>query len=156
MKHHRHFRTQRFEIVFPNVPAADIHGPLRRVVKAGNQLNQRGFGGTRSAENTHRFARFDVEVDVRQSVLFRLFRIFEADVIKTNAAVLDFPDAVFGADEVGFLFQNLRDTPRGFRRHGNHDKHHGQHHQRGQDLHAVGDHGGQTARAEALRVGYGA
>ena len=145
LQHDGDIVAQRFQVVPAHVHAAYLDAAFGHVVQAGDQLHQRGLGGTRAAQNADQLAGLDVQVHICQCHALGALGIFEADIIKVNGAVLHFGDGVFGAGQAAFLRQNLHDTLGRFHRHGDHHKDHREHHQTHEDLEAVGEDGGHLA-----------
>ena len=149
LKHHGDRVAKRLDIVIAHVHAAYLNGALGGIVQTGNELNQTGFTGARTAENSHGHARLDVQIDVGKRVFFRLCRVFEADILKVDGAVSDLGHGVLGALQVGNLVENLADTARRLGGHGDNNVDHRDHHQRHEDLHTVGEHSGDLTHANA-------
>ena len=148
MQHHGDLVAQRFEVVVLYVHAAHIHGAFRRVVQARNEVDERRLRRAGPAQNADRLPAFDVQVHIRKSEFFRLFRIFEADVIKYDVAVRDFGHGVFGGNDVALFLQNRHDTLGRRARDDDHDEHHRKLHDGGKDLRRIHDERRQIAAGD--------
>ena len=65
------------DVVLAHVHAADADAALGGVVKAGDELDERGLAGAGAAENADGHAGGDVQVDVTQGEFLRLGGILE-------------------------------------------------------------------------------
>ena len=139
LQHDGHLIAQTLEVVVPDIYAAHQHLSLRRVVKTGDEVDQRGLGTARAAQDAHRLTGLYLEVDVGKGVALRLRGIFEADTLEFHTAVGHFVDGILGIGEGALFFQHLGDTLGGGRRDGDHHHDHGEGHQRGHALRSVGD-----------------
>ena len=90
-----------------------------------------------------------MEVHRLQGLALGSGAVTEADVFKGDGAVTDFLDRVFRAGKVGNFLQDLIAAAHGSAAHGQHDKDHAQHHQGGQNLGGVGEHGAELTGGQA-------
>ena len=148
LQHDGDLIAQAFKVVILDVYAADEHLALGRVVKTGNEVDQRGLGTARAAQNAHGLPRFDPEVDAGEGVTLRLFGILEADVPELHAAVRHFVDGLLGVGEGALFVEHFRDALRGRGGDGDHHHDHGERHERGHALRTVGDEAGKSLRVE--------
>ena len=148
LQHHRHLIAQRFQIVIAHVRPADPDDALRHVIQAGNQLDQRGFGGAGAADDADGLARPDVQVDILQRHPLRLRRIFEADMLKGDGAICDVVQRVLRICERARFRQHLHNALTRFVGHQNHHEHHGQHHQAVEHHEAVRQQGGKLPHVQ--------
>jgi hypothetical protein len=81
----RDLPPQRGEVDPAQVGAVDPHAALRRVVEARQQLDQRGLARAGRADERHRGARLDHEVDVVEDLL-GLLGVAERDVVELHPA----------------------------------------------------------------------
>ena len=151
LEHHGNRVPKRLHIVIAHVHAAYPDTALRHVVKPGNQLNQGGLTGTGAAQDAHRHAGGNVQVDILQSIPVGGLGVAEGHVVKVHAAVLYLHHGVVAILQLRLLGENLRGTAHGRPGHGDHHKDHGQHHQRAEDLGGEGKHGGQLTGGQACR-----
>ena len=71
-------------------------------------------------------------------------------MVEIHPSVRNDLDAVFRIFDVRDLFEDLGDTFRGRRGHGDHDKYHRHHHKGGEDAHAVSHEGAQVAGRQLI------
>lgn len=145
LQDHGDLVAERFEVVVLDIDPADVHGALRRVVQARDEVDEGGFGSARTAQNADRLTRFDVQIDAGKRKLFRVFRIFETDVIEDDVAVFDLGDRVFGGNDAALFLQNRHDTFGGGTRDDHHDENHRKLHDGGKNLRGVHDERRQIA-----------
>ena len=139
------------QVVAAHIHAAHRYAALAHVVQARNQLYQARFGRTRATQHAYRLPGGDAQVHVIQHRLFGLGIVAEGHVIKDDGAVSHRRHRVFGGYDGAFLLQHLVDALHGGAGDDDHDKHHAQHHQAGENLHGVGEQAGQLARGQAQR-----
>ena len=77
LQHHGNLITQHIQIVVPDIHTAHLQAALRNVVQSGYELNQGGFAGAGTAQNAHRGAAGDVQVDILQGITIRGPRVAE-------------------------------------------------------------------------------
>ncbi len=130
LQHHGHRVPEGADVVVPNVHAAHLHAALGDVVEPGDELDQGGFAGAGAAQDAHGHAGPDVQAHMVQGVAAGFLGIAEGHVFKVNGAVLHFGDGGLGIVQSGLLSQNLAGPAKGRSGHGQHDHHHGYHHQR--------------------------
>src|SRR5699024_2031818 len=143
-----HLVSQRVQIILPHVPASHLHNALCGVVQSGDQLDQGRLGRSRTADDTDRLAGLNVKVYIRQSHLVSFFRIFKAYAVKINGTVFHFIHRVFRIAEGAFFIQHFHDSPCRLAGHGNHNKHHGKHHQAAEDLEIIGEKRGKLSHIQ--------
>ena len=150
LQHHGHVVPEHLKIVVPDVDAAHFQGALADVVQAGDQLYQGRFAGTGATQNADRRAGGDVQVHFLQRPVSGSGGIAEAHVLKVDGAVGNLHDGVFrGGGQVRLLGEDLIAPLQRGAAHGQHDGHHGQHHERRKNLAGVGEHGAELAGGEA-------
>ena len=74
-------------------------------------------------------------------------------MVKAHGAVFDFRQGLVAVGKGALLGQHLADAAGAGGGHGDHNKDHGEHHQAGQNVHAVGQHRHQLAGGELGRAG---
>ena len=139
LQYHGNGVAQRVEVVLPHIHAADGKRTARYIIKARDQLYERRFGRACTADDTDRFTRTDMQVDVVQRFFLRFFGIGKVYVCKADVAVLDLGHGVFGIGDVRLFLQDLGNSSGGGSGNRHHREHHGKHHQAHEDLHGIGD-----------------
>ena len=87
-----------------------------------------------------------------EGMLFVAGEGVEIDVFKTHRPVLDFFQAVFGADDIRFFRQDFGNTARRFQRHRKHNEDHREHHKTGQHLDSVRNQRRKIPFAEPVEI----
>ena len=152
LQHHGAAVPQRFHGVFLYVVAAHVHRALVDLVQPRDHADQRGFGAAGAAQNAHRHAAFDMQVDIRQVPCLRRGMILEVHMVKADVAVLHGQGAVgLFVGDLRLLLQHLLDTLAAGDGAGQHHQHHGHHHQGHEDLTGVGEEGHQVAGEQRAR-----
>lgn len=137
LQDHRHAVSQRLDVVFPDRMTAEKHFAFARIVKTRNQVDQRRFAGTGSADDADRFAFFYGQIDRGQGVFFRGFPIFERNVFEFDVPATDLVKRILRIDDRRLFHQNLVDPVDRRNRHDQEEKNHRNGHQGGKNLRAV-------------------
>ena len=147
LQHHGHGIAQALQIVAAHVQTAHLHTAGGHVIQTGQQLHQTGFGAAGAADDAHRFAGGNVQIDIGKH-LFAVLFIGKAHMVEFDGTVLHLGDGVLAVGEAALLAQHLGHAAGAGGGHGHHDEHHRQHHQAHEDVHAVGQHAHQFAGGE--------
>ena len=94
-----------------------------------------------------------MQIYVREGEFFRLVGIFETHAAEINGTVCYVGYGIFRVGEGRLLGKYFVQAFHGFRRHGEHDVNHGQHHQLHENLHAIGEHGGDFTHVDKTAAG---
>ena len=124
LQHDGDLIAERLKIIAPHVDTADANGALARVIQTRDELHKAGLGRARAAQDTDSLAGFDVQVDIRQRHAVGVGRVFEADVVKIDAAVRYLVNGVFRVVQVDRLAKYLGNSLDRGGCHGEHDKDH--------------------------------
>ena len=89
-----------------------------------------------------------MKVYIRQSHLVCFFRIFKAYAVKINGTVFHLIHRVFRIAESAFFIQHFHDSSGRLAGHGDHNKHHGKHHQAAEDLEIIGKKRGELSHIQ--------
>ena len=146
LQHHGHAVAQHVQVVVLHRVAA--HGELTAgdVVKAGDQLHQRGLGAAGAAQDAHRLARADGQADVAEHVLAGGLGILEVHMVELHAAVLQLGAfALRRAHDLGPFVQHLHDALDGGPADDQLGEGHADHHQAHQNLSDIADEAHQFA-----------
>ena len=133
------------QVVVAHVDAADHHAPGGHVVQARDELDERRLPRAGAAHDAQGRARGDRQVDPAQGVGLGLPGVAEGDALEADLAVGHLGQPVGGGGQDGTVDDDLGDAVGGLRRHGDHDEDEGEHHHRGEDLHAVGHQRGELS-----------
>lgn len=71
LRHHSDFLPEGFGALLPDIHAVHQHAPRRNVVKAGYQVDQRGFARARAADDAHGLPVTRRKADMRQRIRAR-------------------------------------------------------------------------------------
>ena len=131
---------QRGRIVGADVRPVHQHTPLCYVVKAGNQVHQRGFSAAGGTDDSQRLPGCDLQRDAAQHRLLAL-SVSKADVFKRDGASRTGKACVKRgiAHNVGLRIQNFTQPPCGGQTSGQRLEDHGQHHHTVENLGEIGD-----------------
>ena len=64
LQNYRYFITQHFHIIVSDIDATDTDTAFRHIIQTGDQIDKAGFTTARSADNTDRFSRMDMQIDI--------------------------------------------------------------------------------------------
>ena len=156
LQHHGAAVPEVFHGVVPHRAAAYPDGSLGGLVEAGDQLHQRALGAAGGADDAHRLAAFDVEVDVLQVVGLAVGVVLEPHVVKVDGAVCHLGRGVrLVVGDVGNLLQHLDDTFAAGHGPGEHHHHHRYHHQADEHLGDIGEEGGEQGHLQRAGLDHG-
>ena len=151
LQHHGDGFAERFDVVLPDVDAAELQASAGHIVQPRDQLHQRRLRRAGCADDADRFAGTNHQADIVQHLFVGLGGIDEIDVVKDDFAVPDVINRVFRILDVRFFFQQLRDALCGGVGNRDHGEHHRQHHQAHENLHGVGKQRREAAGRQAER-----
>ena len=127
--------VERIEGIVLHVHAVDEHRALRRVVKAGDELDERCLAAAGRADDRERFAAVYLEINVRQRVSGGV------GVAERNVSELHRSGLRAGLDAAladgGFAVEHLVDALRGHLRLRQQHEDHGEHHERHDDIRRI-------------------
>ena len=152
LQNDRDLIAQSVESVIAHVDAAYLDRALAHVVKAGDELDERGLAATRAADDTHRLAGRDEEVYVCECLFVGSSLIGKADLIEKHASVAHLGDGAFGLSYLALLAEHLAKTVCGLDRHREHNDDHRYHHKTHQYLCAIGQKRGEACYIERSLV----
>ena len=126
------------EVQIPDVHPIQPDAALGHLVEAGHQVDEGALAGAGGADEGHRLARLDIQVDVLQHVAFRV-PVFEGDVVEFDVAfgpAGQLLEAVPVTDG-GLTLQHFLHTAGRHQGAGQHDEHLRDHQEGHDDLHNV-------------------
>ena len=103
LQYHGNFFSQRFDIVFSDISAADFYSAFCGVIQTGNQLYQCTLGTAGAADNTYCGTGRNFQIYIIQTQFVGVFAIYKVDMVKFDAAVFDFINRVFRIMQVAFF-----------------------------------------------------
>ena len=144
LQNHCHGVPERFQIIFPHIPASHIYATAIHIIETADQIYQAGLAASRTAYDANGFAGPDMELYIGQRLpgsalisslihspcILLTHPIGKTYTVKINASVRHIHGREFRAAYARFFLKYLFNSPYAGSAHGNHDKYHGQHHKR--------------------------